>query len=182
MSKKALKLVTKKFKKSIIDTHDRFGNYTAIVDKAAIRDICLFCREDDKLKFDLMADLTAVDYLQRKPRFEVVYNLYSIELKHRLRLRVPIEEGDETIDTVCDIWRAANWAEREVWDMYGIRFDGHPDLRRILMYEEFEGHPLRKDYPIQQSQPRMDLLRAERDAVEEYKTYFIGRGRNADSN
>jgi NADH-quinone oxidoreductase subunit C len=179
MSSKALKRLTKEFKSSVIDTHDRFGNETAIVHREALRDICQFLRNDPKMNFDMLMDLTAVDYLQRKPRFEVVYMFYSIGLKHRLRLRIPLEEGDEVVDSICDIWRAANWAEREVWDMYGVRFNGHPDLRRILLYEEFEGHPLRKDYAVQQSQPRMDLRRKERDAVEEY-TYFHVEGNRPD--
>lgn len=176
MSKKALDRLKKQHKAAILDTHDRLGNETAIVRPESIRDVCLFLRDDDKLKFDMLSDLTAVDYLQRKPRFEVVYHLYSVSLKHRIRLRVPLEEGSEEVDSVCDIWRSANWAERETFDMFGIRFRNHPDLRRILLYEEFEGHPLRKDYPIQRSQPRMDLRRRERDAVEEYQTYYRNRG------
>jgi NADH-quinone oxidoreductase subunit C len=86
-------------------------------------------------------------------RFVVVYHLFSLPLKHRLRLEVPVGETEPEVDSVTAVWAAANWYEREVWDMFGIRFRGHPDLRRILMYEEFDGHPLRKDYPVRRRQP-----------------------------
>ncbi|TVR03227.1 MAG: NADH-quinone oxidoreductase subunit C [Deltaproteobacteria bacterium] len=173
MSGKALKLVKKKFKAHILDSHDRLGNETVIVARDGFRELCEHLRSEPKLDFDFLKDVTAVDYLSRRPRFEVVYVLYSMTHRHHLRLRVPLEEDDLHLPTVCDIWRAANWGEREVWDMYGVRFDGHPNPLRILMYEEFEGHPLRKDYPIQRSQPRMDLRRAERDAVEEHRHFYV---------
>jgi NADH-quinone oxidoreductase subunit C len=86
-------------------------------------------------------------------RFTVVYHFYSLAHKHRLRLVVPVEESDTELDSLTSLWAAADWLEREVWDMYGIRFRGHPQLKRILMYEEFEGHPLRKDYPVNHRQP-----------------------------
>jgi NADH-quinone oxidoreductase subunit C len=86
-------------------------------------------------------------------RFAIVYHFYSLEHKHRLRLVVPVAESDAELDSLTSLWAGANWLEREVWDMYGIRFRGHPDLKRILMYEEFEGHPLRKDYPVNKRQP-----------------------------
>ena len=86
-------------------------------------------------------------------RFVVVYHLFSLPLKHRLRLEVPVEEADAELDSVTFLWAGANWLEREVWDMFGIRFRGHPKLKRILMYEEFVGHPLRKDYPVNRRQP-----------------------------
>ena len=86
-------------------------------------------------------------------RFVVVYHFFSLEHKHRLRLVVPVAEAEPEVDSLVSLWAAANWLEREVWDMYGIRFRGHPDLKRILMYEEFEGHPLRKDYPVNKRQP-----------------------------
>jgi NADH-quinone oxidoreductase subunit C len=86
-------------------------------------------------------------------RFVVVYHLFSLPLKHRLRLEVPVEEAQAEVDSVTSLWAAADWLEREVWDMFGIRFRGHPNLRRILMYEEFVGHPLRKDYPVNKRQP-----------------------------
>jgi NADH-quinone oxidoreductase subunit C len=86
-------------------------------------------------------------------RFVVVYHLYSLALKHRLRLEVPVEETDAEVDSLTSLWAAADWLEREVWDMFGIRFRGHPNLKRLLMYEEFVGHPLRKDYPVNKRQP-----------------------------
>ena len=88
-----------------------------------------------------------------KARFTVVYHFYSMSHKHRLRLVVPLEEKNAEVDSLTSLWAGANWLEREVWDMFGIRFRGHPDLKRILMYEEFEGHPLRKDYPVNKRQP-----------------------------
>ncbi len=86
-------------------------------------------------------------------RFVVVYHFYSLQHKHRLRLVVPVAESDAELDSLTSLWAGANWLEREVWDMFGIRFKGHPNLKRILMYEEFEGHPLRKDYPVNKRQP-----------------------------
>ena len=86
-------------------------------------------------------------------RFVVVYHFFSLEYKHRLRLVVPVQEAEAELDSITSLWAGANWLEREVWDMFGIRFQGHPDLKRILMYEEFEGHPLRKDYPVNKRQP-----------------------------
>jgi len=91
-------------------------------------------------------------------RFAVVYHFFSLEHKHRLRLVVPLGETDAELDSVTSLWAGANWLEREVWDMFGIRFRGHPDLKRILMYEEFEGHPLRKDYPVNKRQPLIGPL------------------------
>jgi NADH-quinone oxidoreductase subunit C len=86
-------------------------------------------------------------------RFAVVYHFFSLAHKHRLRLAVPLDEADAEVDSLTSLWAGANWLEREVWDMFGIRFRGHPDLKRILMYDEFEGHPLRKDYPVKKRQP-----------------------------
>jgi NADH-quinone oxidoreductase subunit C len=118
-----------------------------------------FLRDDPECALDFLTDLTCVDYLAyppagREPRFELVYQLYSTERKHRLRVKAGVPDGPSpTIDSVVPLWPGANWLEREVWDLYGIKFQGHPDLRRILMYEEFVGHPLRKDYPKEKRQP-----------------------------
>ena len=115
-------------------------------------------RDDAGLRFDLLADITAVDWMDKHiDRFEVVYHLMSSQFGYRLRVKVPVSEDKPEVSTVTGLWNSANFMEREVWDMYGIRFAGHPNLKRILMYEEFKGYPLRKDYPVQQKQPRVPL-------------------------
>ena len=106
-------------------------------------------RDQPDLRFDLLAELTAIDLWPREPRYELVYILVSIEHRLRLRLKVRLAADDAHISTVTSVWPAANWLEREVWDLFGIVFDGHPDPRRILMPEDWEGFPLRKDYPVQ---------------------------------
>jgi NADH-quinone oxidoreductase subunit C len=118
-------------------------------------------RDHPETRFEMLSDLTVVDYLGRTPRFEVIYQLYSVSLGHRARVKVPVPEDAPVVPSATGSWKSANWAEREAWDMFGIRFDGHPDLRRILMYPEFEGHPLRKDYPLLKRQP----LVPERDPI-----------------
>jgi NADH-quinone oxidoreductase subunit C len=102
-----------------------------------------------ELRYTFLAELTAVDYHPRQPRYELVYLLVSIERRHRLRMKVRLQENEAHVSTVSDVWPAANWLEREVWDLFGIVFDGHPDPRRLLMPEDWEGFPLRKDHPVQ---------------------------------
>jgi NADH-quinone oxidoreductase subunit C len=150
--------LTERFGPAIRETHDHRGDHTAVVDPGAIGELLRLCRDDPALRFDMLMDLTAVDYLrypgrESGARFEVVYHLYSVAENHRLRVKVPVEEDDPVVPSAVPLWAAANWFEREVWDMFGIRFAGHPDLRRLLLYEEFEGHPLRKDYLINRRQP-----------------------------
>ena len=106
-------------------------------------------RNRSELRFTFLAELTAVDLHPRVPRFEVLYLLVSLEHRMRLRLKVALDAADARLRTVSDVWPAANWLEREVWDLFGIVFDGHPDPRRLLMPEDWEGYPLRKDYPVQ---------------------------------
>jgi NADH-quinone oxidoreductase subunit C len=106
-------------------------------------------RDRPELAFDFLAEVTAVDYWPREPRFELIYILVSIPNKRRLRVKVRLHGAAAHVRTVCDVWPAANWLEREVWDLFGIAFDGHPDPRRLLMPEDWEGFPLRKDYPVQ---------------------------------
>ena len=139
------------------------GQAVVLVAAPRVVDALRVLRDDPELRFDALADLTAVDYLGRTPRFEVVYQLNSVTLHHRLRVNVPVEEATPAVPTVSGLWKSALWAEREVWDMFGIAFTGHPDLRRILMYPEFDGHPLRKDYPLNQRWP----LVLERDPIAE---------------
>ena len=109
---------------------------------------CRVLRDNPALDFKVLAEITAADYLPHEPRFEVVYHLLSVSKRLRLRLKVRVGAGD-ALPTVQNVWRGAGWLEREVWDMFGIVFDGHDDLRRLLMPEDWEGHPARKDYPVQ---------------------------------
>ncbi|MFQ5598623.1 MAG: NADH-quinone oxidoreductase subunit C, partial [Nitrospiria bacterium] len=123
---------------------------TVVLDKHRILDICRFVHDEPTLDFGLLTDICSIDYPNEIPRFEVVYHLYSIEKNHRVRLKARVSEEDCTIDSVVDIWKGANFLEREVYDMMGIFFHNHPDLRRILMPEDFEeGYPLRKDFPVE---------------------------------
>jgi NADH-quinone oxidoreductase subunit C len=147
-----------RFGAAIVDTHESLGDTTAVVDRAALVDILRHCRDEPVLAFDMLTDLTAADYLKYPgredgPRFEVVYQLTSLPHNHRLRLKVRVDEDDAVVPTAVELWPIADWLEREVWDMFGVRFAGHPNLRRLLMYEEFVGHALRKDYPINRRQP-----------------------------
>ena len=138
---------------AVRETHARLGDATALVEAARIVDVMRFLRDDADCAFDMLTDLTAVDYLGEQQRFEVVYHLYSVAKNRRLRIKARVPESLCAIDSLCELWPSANWMEREVWDLYGIRFKGHPDLRRILLYDEFQGHPLRKDYPKERRQP-----------------------------
>ncbi len=171
MAKKLIKFVEKHFADDVIDSHSRLGNDTVIIEKERLPEIVEKLRDDEKTQMDFLRAITCVDYLHRVPRFEVVYVLYSMEKKHMLTLRVVVDEQDCTVPTLSHLYGCAGWNEREVYDMYGVEFDGHPDLRRVLLYEEFEGHPLRKDYDKQASQPRIDLLSRERDSVEEFNVF-----------
>ncbi len=121
---------------------------TIVVPKDRIVEICRFLKEDAALKFDLLADVFGIDMNTAENRFGVIYNLYSLTNKFRLRLKTFTEEEDPKVPTVTGVWGTANWHERETYDMFGIVFEGHPDLRRVYMPEEFEYHPLRKDFPL----------------------------------
>lgn len=166
MSKKVLKALEDEFGPAILQTHSVFGDDTAVVKPEMWRKIAFFLRDDPRCSMSMFTDLTAVDYLgQRSPRFEVVMHLRSMERGHRIRVKAPIgpsvedELGDEEtvrIDSLVPVWKGANWLERETFDLFGIVFVGHPDLRRILMYPEFKGHPLRKDYPADKTQPLVE--------------------------
>ena len=132
------------------------GDDVLILDRASLRESFRVLKEDEQLDYDLLSDITAVDYWRKKePRFEVVYQVLSRSRRLRLRVRVPVPGNDPSVESLTPLWRGANFLEREVWDLFGIRFTDHPDLRRILLYEEFEGYPLRKDYPVNLVQPRV---------------------------
>jgi NADH dehydrogenase I D subunit len=142
-----------RFPNDVLATDLYRGDASASVRPESILDLAGFVRDDPALRFDLPLDVTAVDYIGQQPRFEVVYHLYSTTHHHRLRLKARIPGEVPRIASVTPVWVGANWLERETFDMYGIRFSGHPDLRRIYLYDEFEGHPLRKDYPKEKRQP-----------------------------
>jgi NADH-quinone oxidoreductase subunit C len=122
------------------------GDLTMEVRLDAIAEVCAALKETHR--FLLLVDLCGADYPEREPRFDVVYHLYSFEANRRVRLRVKADEATP-VPSVTSIWRGANWPEREVYDMYGVRFAGHPDMTRILLWEGFNGHPLRKDFPVE---------------------------------
>lgn len=137
-----------KFASSIIEVVEFRGEVTVTVTKNDILGILSFLKKT--LLFNLLTDVTAIDYLGKKTeRFMMVYQLYSISNKDRLRLKAAVAENDCSIESATQVWQTANWLEREVYDLFGIAFKNHPDLRRILMTPEWEGHPLRKDYPLQ---------------------------------
>ncbi|MBI3251816.1 MAG: NADH-quinone oxidoreductase subunit C [Candidatus Omnitrophica bacterium] len=140
----------------VSDLASNAGEPVVIAKKESVKNFMAALRADSEFSFDLLMDLFAVDYLfweEKEKRFEIIYNLYSLTKKHRLFIKVQVRETDPTLDSVAGVWPAADWYEREAWDMFGIRFSGHPNLKRILMYESFKGHPLRKDYRYNERQP-----------------------------
>lgn len=145
-----LKKLQGRFASEILETHQDKGDMTIIIRKNQVHDILRYLKEDPELSFEMLMDLCGVDYLKvgEKPRFEVVYHLYSVTKNHRLRVRVKVSEEEMTLPTATDLWKSADWAEREACEMFGFRFEGHPNLKRLLLFEGFEGNPLRKDYPI----------------------------------
>jgi NADH-quinone oxidoreductase subunit C len=122
---------------------------TLYVERWALREACVLLRDDPACAFNYLADVTCVDWYPSDPRFEVVYHLLSISKKERVRLKVRLSEPSPVVDSVTSVWPGANYFEREVFDLFGVRFTGHPYLRRLLMPEDWEGHPLRKDYPVE---------------------------------
>ena len=151
MSKAVIDALVARFPDAVYEPYVGVGGDDCVfVKPAAIVDVCRALKQD--AGFDMAPYITAVDYLGQTPRFEVVYNLYATKPNARIRLRVKIGEG-ERLPSVTSVWRGADWFERYCLDMYGIPLQGHPDPRRLLMYEEFVGHPLRKDYPLRGRQP-----------------------------
>ena len=143
------------FPGSVISVHAERGDETAVVKRESLLEIARFLKENADFAMNILMDLTAVDglWMNASPRFEVVYHFYSLTKNHRLRLKVPVSENEPSVASLTGLWPIANWFEREAWDLFGIQFEGHPNLKRILMYEGFVGHPLRKDYPISKRQP-----------------------------
>lgn len=156
MSKRLIEIIQAEFPDAVVEAHSQHGDDTVVVRPSAWKRVAAFLKRAADTDMSMLMDLTAVDYPDRDPRFEVVAHFYSLNHGHRLRMKARV--GDPAgecveIDSLADLWGSANWMEREAWDMLGVNFLGHPDLRRILMYPEFEGHPLRKDYPAEKIQP-----------------------------
>ena len=154
-----------RFAGHVLAVNEYRGEATAIVDRAGLLDVCRHLRADPACAFDMLVDLTAVDYLGRRPRFETVCHLLSLDRNDRIRIKVPLEEDDLVVPSLVPLWSGANWLEREAFDMYGVRFEGHPQLKRIYLYEQFEGHPLRKDYPKEKRQPLIGPGAVHRDPM-----------------
>jgi NADH-quinone oxidoreductase subunit C len=144
----AVKKLKDKFPGSVLEVKTFREEVTVTVSKKAIVEICQFLHSDPELQFHLLTDLCGVDHFQKIPRFEVVYHLCSVKNNQRLRVKAGVGET-ESILTVSSLWKVANWYEREAYDLLGINFENHPDLRRILLWDGYEGYPLRKDYPVE---------------------------------
>jgi len=163
-----LDIIKEKLGGKVLETLQFRGDDVVILAREGLRESFRLLKDDTQLRFDFLSDITAVDYWKKKePRFEVVYQLLSLQRRRRLRVRVPVPEDDPTVESLTPLWQGANFLEREVWDLFGITFVDHPDLRRILLYEEFQGHPLRKDYPVNLCQPRVPELKVEGTFVDE---------------
>ena len=145
-------LIPQKLKEKFSSVEFEVSDYkyelTIKFDKKYILEVCAFLKSDPELEFNWCSDVTAIDWATRQNRFTVVYNIFSIKHNFRLRLKADVDESDCSIDSVSKVWQASNWQERETYDMYGIKFNNHPDLRRMYMPEEFEYYPLRKDFPL----------------------------------
>lgn len=135
------------FRDGVLDTSVYRGDVTHVVDKKALRAVCNFLKTDPDLRMNFLVDIAGVDYHPETPRFEVVYRFYSIQKKHRICVKIRIADG-EPVPSLTSIWPGADWPEREAYDMFGIIFEGHPNLKRIYLAEDWEGFPLRKDYPL----------------------------------
>lgn len=147
--------VQDRFGDRILGIYSHAGQHAVTIAPGDLRDVLCFLRDEPELAFEMLMDVGGVDYKgydDRDHRFEVAYQMYSVSLNHRFRVKVAVTDDTVEIPTVWDLWRVANWMEREVWDMFGVRFTDHPNLRRILCHDDFVGHALRKDYPINKRQ------------------------------
>ena len=143
------------FPSDVLDTAAPYGDATAVVRAAALRPVMEALLRSHE--FTMLLDLTVVDYPDRPERFEVVYHLLSLARNARLRIKLSVPEAAPVVASLAALWKNADWLEREAFDMFGVRFEGHPNLQRLFMYDGFEGHPLRKDYAVRHRQPRIPL-------------------------
>ena len=155
-NKEIIEALNQKFPEKIGEVSAQFGDDIILIDKGALLDIMTFLKQES-YDFGMLLDLTCVDFQGESDRFEMVYHLYSVTNNLRLRIKTRVNESDLNVDSLTGIWKNANWLEREIYDMFGLHFNGHPDLRRLFMYDGFEGHPLRKDYPLRKQQPKVQI-------------------------
>ncbi len=141
-------LLEGKFPQAVLEIEEFRGETSITVDAGHVRDMMAFLKSSENLSYDLLLDLVGIDFGNKSPRFMVAYLLHSMKFNNKLRIKVAVEEGG-SLETVSDIWKAADWLEREAYDMFGLQFRNHPDLRRILLEDDFVGHPLRKDFPLE---------------------------------
>jgi NADH-quinone oxidoreductase subunit C len=138
-----------RFAETVVEITEALGEVAVVARPEGLIGLMTYLRDEPTLRFNYLSDIGGLDLGEfASPRFAVSYQLYSLDHNHRLRVKVFLEEEDPTIPTVCGLWKTANWLEREIYDMFGVTFEGHPDLRRILMPADYEGHPLRKDFPL----------------------------------
>jgi len=162
-SLKIASFLKERFPEEVLEIVDFRGQVSVTVKKGKIKEIMRYLK--DEQGFNHLQDLCGVDYYLENPRFEVVYNLFSIWRRLHIRVKAKVDDDEPEIDSITELWQGANWHERECFDMFGIRFKGHPDLRRILMPDDWDGHPLRKDYPVK----GRELWRGFREILEEQK-------------
>jgi NADH-quinone oxidoreductase subunit C len=148
MKDRILEKLSTHFRDSLISVNEFRGELTVVVKKEDLVRVCDFLKHDEELKFEFLEDLSGVDMYTPTDRFQVVYHLFSLKNRYHLRVKVMVDESDLKVPTVSSVWSTANWHEREAYDMFGIVFEGHPDLRRLYMPDEFEYYPLRKDFPL----------------------------------
>jgi len=164
--------IKEQFPDEVVEVTSFRDQVSVIVKKDRVVDICRYLHDDPQLDFKYLTDLCGVDYHGKKePRFEVVYHFYSIRRRQRIRIKAQVPEDDPHIRTVTSLWAGAEWHERECYDMYGIEFRGNPDLRRILMPEDWEGYPLRKDYPIKGPEKEWPGFQAVLDKAKMFRDY-----------
>ena len=151
-----LEALKRRFPQGVVDASAPLGDATIVIRKDALLEIIPFLKEKP-YEFAMLLDLTCVDHPERTERFEMVYHLFSLAANRRLRIKLSVPENAAVVDSLAGFWKNADWLEREVFDMFGVRFAGHPNLRRLFMNDDFEGHPLRKDYPLRKRQPMIPL-------------------------
>ncbi|MBI1761819.1 MAG: NADH-quinone oxidoreductase subunit C [Acidobacteria bacterium] len=142
-------LLRTNFADTVVGITEAIGEITVVAKREGLIELLTYLRDEPKLRFNYLSDIGGLDLGEfAAPRFALAYQLYSLEHNHRLRVKVFVEEDDATVPSVVSVWKTANWLEREIYDMFGVNFENHPDLRRILMPADYEGYPLRKDFPI----------------------------------